>query len=64
MRRNNFAFMRIDNKGNVIPDSVVYRTSMPKNGKWIPIDANLCCPSTTTTTTTSTTTTTTTTEGV
>lgn len=67
MKRNNLAFVQIDAKGNVIPNSIVYRSSMPKNGKWIPIDGNVCCPSTTTTTTTtsttSTTTTTTTTSG-
>lgn len=65
MKRNNLAFVRVDNQGKVVPGSLVLRTTMPKNGRWIPSNADACCPITelitTTTSTTSTTTTSTTT---
>lgn len=60
MRRPNRAFIRVDNKGMLVAGSLRYAVTMPKGGKWIEVDADVCCPSTTTTTTSTTTTTTTT----
>jgi hypothetical protein len=57
MRRNNRAFIRVDNRGILIPGSLIFRATLPKYGKWIEVDQNVCCTSTTTSTTTTTTTT-------
>lgn len=51
-RRNLKAFVRIDGKGRVVAGSLIYRKKMPKVGRWMEIQANLCCNYTTTTTTT------------
>lgn len=43
MGANLKAFVRIDANKRVVPSSLVIRKSMPKNGRWIEIDANTCC---------------------
>lgn len=57
MRRPNRVFVKVDSQGKVT-NQIRHAVTMPKYGKWIEIDADLCCPSTTTTSTTTTTTTT------
>lgn len=58
MRRANRAFIKVDNKGKIVPGSLRLSATLPKFGKWIEVDEDVCCPSTTTTSTTTTTTTT------
>jgi hypothetical protein len=45
-------FVRIDGSGRSVPNSLIFRKSKPKVGKWIEIDVWECCTGTTTTTTT------------
>lgn len=65
------AFIRLDGQNRVVAGSLIYRKSMPKNGKWVEIPTGKCCvpdvapfilPTTSTTTTLEPLTTTTTTE--
>lgn len=39
------AFVRLDSFGQVVGGSLVLRKRKPVTGKWIEIDANVCCPS-------------------
>lgn len=62
-KRDLKAFARMDGSGRLVAGSLVLRNKMPKNGKWIEVQAYECCVPTTTTTTTVAPTTTTTTTG-
>jgi hypothetical protein len=59
-KRDLKAYARYDGSGRLIPGSLILRNKMPKNGKWVEVQAYECCVPTTTSTTTSTPTTTTT----
>jgi len=37
------AFIRLDYSGRVIPGSMVFRKAMPRTGRWMSIDAQVCC---------------------
>lgn len=40
-------FIRLDGNGTIIPGSVQFRPSMPKQGKWVELDfINKCCDTT------------------
>lgn len=55
------AYARYDGSGRLVAGSLVLRNKMPKNGKWVEVQAYECCNFTPTTTTTTTGTPTTTT---
>ena len=46
------AYVRLDGSGRVVAGSLLLRRKMPKNGKWMEIQAYECCNPTTSTTTT------------
>ncbi len=37
------AFIRIDGSGRDVPNSLIWRKSMPKVGKWKEVDGYDCC---------------------
>lgn len=51
-RRDLRAFARMDANGRLVAGSLVLRSKMPKNGKWVEVQAYECCNPTTTSTTT------------
>lgn len=48
MKKDLKSFVRIDGQGRVVASSNILRKKMPKVGKWIEIETNLCCTTTTT----------------
>jgi len=49
-RRTLKAFVRFDGNQRIIPGSLIMRRKMPKVGRWMEVQANLCCNFLTTTT--------------
>ena len=48
--KNLKCFVRLDGNLRVVSGSAIYRRKMPKVGKWVEINSNICCTTTTSTT--------------
>lgn len=51
-KRDLKGFARMDGNGRLVAGALVLRNKMPKNGKWVEVQAYECCVPTTTSTTT------------